>query len=203
MGGAWEPNYNVLVGVVEEEWSSIPSHPFYEASNLGRVRSIARKIVRSDGVVVHRPGRVLKSWVHRSGYILVKLYEGDGNSTTCYVQRVILEAFIGPCPEGMECRHLDGDSKNNTLKNLQWGTPKENGEDKVRHGTTTKGLCGRHYNQGQISGNAKLSDSDVRKIREFFDSGKYTIASINRMFSIVTYSVIHKVVHRLAWTHIK
>lgn len=52
-----------------------------------------------------------------------------------YVHRLVLEAFVGPCPPGMECRHLNGDSGDNHLRNLQWGTPSENQFDKVRHGT--------------------------------------------------------------------
>jgi hypothetical protein len=52
-----------------------------------------------------------------------------------FVHRLVLEAFVGPCPEGMECRHLDGDPANNRLENLRWGTHRENAADQVRHGT--------------------------------------------------------------------
>jgi hypothetical protein len=34
----------------------------------------------------------------------------------------------------MECRHLDGNSLNNTLENLRWGTKAENETDKFLHG---------------------------------------------------------------------
>jgi hypothetical protein len=57
----------------------------------------------------------------------------------------------------MECRHLDGDPSNNRPSNLAWGTCKENGEDRIRHGTSGKGE--RH-------GQAKLTEAIVRRIME-------------------------------------
>lgn len=53
--------------------------------------------------------------------------------------RLVLETFIGPCPEGMEACHNNGDGFNNTLDNLRWDTQKANGEDMVKHGTSTFG----------------------------------------------------------------
>lgn len=51
------------------------------------------------------------------------------------MHELVLTAHVGPCPPGMECRHLDGDEKNNALSNLVWGTPPEQALDRVRHGT--------------------------------------------------------------------
>lgn len=51
------------------------------------------------------------------------------------VHRLVLEAFVGPCPEGMEGCHGDGDPTNNSLGNLRWDTATSNQLDKVRHGT--------------------------------------------------------------------
>ena len=45
-----------------------------------------------------------------------------------------MEAFAGPCPGGLEIRHLDGDAANNRLSNLAYGTSSENGYDITRHG---------------------------------------------------------------------
>lgn len=46
-----------------------------------------------------------------------------------------MAAFAGPCPEGLEVRHLDGDPANNRLTNLCYGTHSENVQDSLRHGT--------------------------------------------------------------------
>lgn len=54
------------------------------------------------------------------------------------IHQLILEAFVGPCPPGMECRHLDGNPANNRLDNLAWGIRPENARDRVRHGTQVR-----------------------------------------------------------------
>ena len=50
------------------------------------------------------------------------------------VHRLVLEAFVGPLPDGMVTRHLDGNPLNNHISNLQYGSQSENGLDTVRHG---------------------------------------------------------------------
>jgi hypothetical protein len=55
------------------------------------------------------------------------------------VHDLVLEAFVGPRPEGMQCRHMDGSKTNNVPSNLQWGTPLENSRDKATHGTQCRG----------------------------------------------------------------
>ena len=49
------------------------------------------------------------------------------------VHRMVLEAFVGPCPEGMQCRHLNDVKNDNRLNNLAWGTRKENSADAIRN----------------------------------------------------------------------
>jgi len=52
-----------------------------------------------------------------------------------YVHQLVLETFVGPRPEGRQCRHLNGNSLDNRLENLSWGTASEDNYDRVRHGT--------------------------------------------------------------------
>ena len=89
------------------------------------------------------------------GYNDVDLYK-DGKKKKKKVHRLVMEAFVGPCPDGMECRHLNGNSRDNRLENLKWGTKAENIEDTLRHGHTTRGE--RHPM-------VKLTESQVREIR--------------------------------------
>lgn len=49
------------------------------------------------------------------------------------VHHIVLTTFVGPCPEGLECRHLDGVKTNCRLSNLAWGTVTENAEDRKKH----------------------------------------------------------------------
>jgi len=74
----------------------------------------------------------------RGNHLSVVLCKG-GRTFDVLLHRLVLEVFVGPCPEGMECSHLDGKPANNHLENLRWTTHKENMRDMIRHGTTTAG----------------------------------------------------------------
>lgn len=52
-----------------------------------------------------------------NGYICVSLCK-DGKVYSKYVHRLVLETFVGPCPDGLECCHKDGNKSNNDLSNL-------------------------------------------------------------------------------------
>lgn len=86
-----------------------------------------------------RDGKLTKAWRRlatspkKNGYRIVSLpIEGVGKRTF-NVHRLILEAFVGPCPEGMEACHNDGDRGNNRLNNLRWDTRSANMADRFRH----------------------------------------------------------------------
>lgn len=102
--------------------------------NLGSKRLENGYIISPAGKVTRR-GNVLTCSKRSDGYISVKLYKGNGTYTTQWIHRLVLESFVGPCPPGMECRHLNGNPSDNRLINLAWGTKEENAHDKVLHGT--------------------------------------------------------------------
>jgi hypothetical protein len=81
-----------------------------------------------------RSGRLLAPWI-LGGYLRVRLYGGPERIETRRVHVIVLEAFVGPRPEGMQCCHGDGDRTNNILSNLRWGTAQENAFDAVAHGS--------------------------------------------------------------------
>lgn len=107
------------------EWREIPeTNGNYFASDDGQVWSRPRQ---------YSKGGVLKPWQDAKGYVWVALSVA-GKLRKSRVHRLILETFVGPPSNGLECRHLDGDPSNNRLDNLVWGTRSENTYDKVRHG---------------------------------------------------------------------
>ncbi|MGP3708480.1 NUMOD4 motif-containing HNH endonuclease [Gordonia paraffinivorans] len=92
----------------------------YEASNLGRVRSMKRATPRI--LSQHFNGRYMVVMTSMHGY-----YRPYG------VHQLVLLAFCGEPPEGWHGCHYDGDPKNNRLENLRWDSPKGNAADMRRH----------------------------------------------------------------------
>lgn len=102
---------------------------------------LCRPILGYPGYSITQDGRVWSDKTHRflagakkCGYRIVLLRK-EGKPHFKRVHRLVLETFVGPCPEEMECRHLNGRRADNRLENLVWGTRSENTKDAVRHGT--------------------------------------------------------------------
>ena len=136
-----------------EEWRTIPGIEGYEASNLGRIRSVDRLVKgRANQKPWFKAGSLLNPFVaNERGYLRVK-----AGGRLHYVQRLVLMAFVGPCPEGLEACHADGDPTNNALSNLRWDTRKENAADRTLHGNTKRGVD---------HARSKLTEEAVRIIR--------------------------------------
>lgn len=146
-----------------EIWLAVPGYEgVYEVSNFGRVRSLLRLVNSRWGKVMRKGVTLRPGLVMPGGYRQVAL-QRDGVTTPRYVHDLVLEAFVGPAPAGHECRHLDGDSENNRLDNLAWGTRLENAQDKMRHGTVRR---------GETHGSTKLPDSVVVEIRRRLSLGE-------------------------------
>ena len=127
-----------------ETWAPSPTYQGYEVSDLGGVRSSDRTVTCKDGRVRRYKGRVLTPYTTKRGYLTVS----PGFSKTSYVHSLVLEAFEGPAPVGMECRHLNGNAGDNRLVNLQWGSTSANAFDRVRHRThdrTARTRCPRDH----------------------------------------------------------
>jgi hypothetical protein len=113
-----------------EKWAPIPRYEgICEVSDRGRVRSLDRMTGNRWA-----RGALKKTWLNDQGYLLVVLCKNGGNERVS-VHALVLEAFVGPRPAGMVTRHLNGDSQDNRLENLTYGTQRENLLDRVRHGT--------------------------------------------------------------------
>jgi len=83
--------------------------------------------------------RRLKPSPNEHGYLQVTLSR-SGKQFSKLVHRLVLEAFVGPCPDGMQaCHDPDPDPANCRLDNLRWGTPQENGEDRRRMNAMLRG----------------------------------------------------------------
>jgi hypothetical protein len=104
---------------------------------------------------------------------------------------MVLEAFVGPCPPGMECRHLNGVPFDNRVENLTWGTASENLADRKRH---DPGVM-----VGERNAHAKLRASDVIAIRAALRSVTSKALAMRYGVSIAAIQAIKK---RRSWAHL-
>jgi len=121
----------------EEIWKSIPRFPGYEVSDLGRVRSY-RMRGKAYGRFRQQPNLMTPVVRKKDGYLKLLLSFGQ-KRVTALVHALVLEAFIGSRPEGMEACHNNGIRTDNRLSNLRWDTQESNRLDKLKHGTTQIG----------------------------------------------------------------
>lgn len=139
-----------------ELWKPVDFGTTYQVSSYGDVRNL-------------KTGRVLSGTINEDGYRRFYLSENGKCSPhrSFTAHALVMRAFAGPCPDGMQIRHLDGDPLNNRWApgateeeiraaggNLIYGTPKENCEDRdARHGRnghsgkTHCGTCGEPYDE--------------------------------------------------------
>jgi hypothetical protein len=118
---------------MDEEWKPISDlEGFYEVSSFGRVRSVDHELIDSIGRHRKFKGRVLIPKRH-NGYVLYILSYYDERITVA-AHILVLQAFKGPCPEGMQSLHDNDIKDDNWVGNLRWGTPTENMQDMVRNG---------------------------------------------------------------------
>ena len=174
-----------------ETWRPIPGFEGYEVSDLGRVRSFRRHGGRGRGLV--NAPRIKKTHPGAAGYLSVTLQRPDGNRCSKYhVHALVAAAFLGPRPDGMQVAHADGDRLNARLDNLRYATGSENAEDKRRHGTDTP---------GERNGMHKLTDRDVREIRQLRAAGALQRELAERFG--VSISAIQFVLNGKHWSHVK
>jgi hypothetical protein len=159
------------------EWAEIPGQQDYLVSNEGQIRSL-----KGSGVNILSP---MKS---KSGHLYVFLYDGHGNSTKTYIHRAVLIAFAGQPRPGQESRHLDGNSENNHLGNLLWGTRQENVDDRRQHGRMPVPHESRF---------TKLVPRDIPSIRKLARQGMSS-RRIGRQFG-TSHTTIQKIVRGERW----
>lgn len=100
----------------------------YLVSDHGRVQSLLWRTPKVMRGYVRNPDR----------HVVITLSRGGGaKPKLARVHRLVLEAFVGPCPDGLEGCHNNGDPTDNHVTNLRWDTSSENMHDRVRHGVHT------------------------------------------------------------------
>lgn len=179
-----------------EEWRPIPGFNGYEASTLGRIRSLdrIREFTGRWGVVWRRrhKGRVLR---------LREKHNGSGQIYLCFyadggvypqVNRTVCLAFHGAPPSDLhEAAHLNGNSTDNRPGNLAWATPAENNAHKVAHGTAAR---------GSRNPMARLREDQIVPLFRAYASGENVNTIAMRLG--VGRSNISQAIRREIWRHV-
>lgn len=152
------------------------------------------EITKTGKVWSHISNRWLKPRKNSRGYLYVNLYRNK-RAYSKRIHRLVLETFVGPCPDVMECRHLNGNTEDNRLSNLCWGTHQENIQDAIKHGTSATFKKGANHNQ------AKLTEQDVKQIFNAYWDGAYEQAELAKHFD-VTIRTISCIINKITWKHI-
>lgn len=178
---------------MKEIWKNIPGYEnSYQISNKGHVKSSIKWNGSSK--------RILQPATKKDGHLHVCLYK-NRISKTHMIHRLVMLAFVGPLPTKKECRHLNGDPKNNELENLQYGTHQENMRDCSKH----NGFPDR---RGVNNVKAKLTPDQVTIIRKLYNHNsllsnkdKLSQLQIANLFKMSEYAV-WAIINRKTWKHL-
>lgn len=172
---------------------------YYEASSHGRVRRSLpwTRRGRTGRVVTYTPkGIPLQPTLRkRDGRYHVSLLI-DGKRLLRGVHQVVADAFLGPCPAGLEVNHINGNRTDNRPGNLEYVTGTANKQHAYRLGLVKPAP----RMPGNLNPRAKLTENDIRAIRARRLSGE-TMASLARVFGVST-SAIDFICRRVNWRHV-
>ena len=177
-----------------EEWRDIPGFENrYQASDLGRIRRV--KAMGNNHL--YPAFGILKPDEVKGGYLRVPLTFDTRPSTQrkYSVHRLVMLTFVGdPVGDRNEVNHKDGNPKNNCLSNLEYVTASENQIHSFR-------VLGRKTQKGELQNHAKLTESDIREIRELLKQGVKQ-RDIAKQFGIIQQNV-SLIGQRKTWGHVE
>ncbi|WP_316571335.1 NUMOD4 domain-containing protein [Neobacillus sp. YIM B06451] len=114
----------------EETWRNIEGYDsHYQVSNLGRVRSLDRKLIGKRGGIKEIKGRLMEIKL-KKGYSFVRLSKG-GVRRNILVHKLVAQAFISNPDNKPIINHINNIKHDNRLENLEWATYKENTQHMV------------------------------------------------------------------------
>ena len=157
----------------DERWTPVAGFEgLYEVSALGRVRSVARVVLRKNGRTQSVKARVLKPQKRKFGYLGIVLSR-DGKSYPFTLHRLVLESFVGQRDPWQECCHCNGNPSDNRLSNLRWDTKESNTSDRPIHRPD-------RYLSPQCVKEIALTQGSNRAVAKSFGVAKSTVQRIRQ-----------------------
>lgn len=173
-------------GIMREIWKDVQGYEGqYKVSNLGRVKSLKRKLGSGRSV----SEKILNSSSKKKtqdGYLMVALA-----GRTFRVNRLVATAFI-PNPDNKPVvNHIDGNKENNKADNLEWTTISENMLHAYRCGLKTAMI-------GEENPNAKLTRNQVKAIRSEYVpySQQYGSNALAKKYNVSNVTITNIVNHK-------
>ena len=148
-----------------EEWRDVKGYEgLYMVSNYGHIMAMDRMIGYRKGKLRKWNGRMKKPTITDKGYLKVTLYK-NGKPETREIQRLVAETFI-PNPYNKEqVNHIDGNTKNNHISNLEWTTPYENNWHRIHV---------LHHERARAVEQYDLSGNYIASFRSIKEAGNQT-----------------------------
>lgn len=183
-----------LISLPKEEWRIAPNFESYSVSNFGRIiRNCPGKGTQKNRLLNPRP--------NKDGYFMLDL-QGKGIA----IYRLVAFAFIGPCPEGKEVNHIDGNKANNIPSNLEYLTKAENIAHAMANGLRPPE---RHRTKlypwltprGENCAKSKIRERDVLAIRNAKLTPEFTRRRLAEKYNITIHQV-WMIRARRSWKHV-
>lgn len=187
--------------MINEEWRPVVGWDgFYEVSSLGQVKSVTRRITKSDGSRPCFGGRVMKPFLNTAGYPVVRLSDAaSGRRSVARVHRLVASAFL-PNPDNLpEVNHKDGVKTNYALGNLEWTTAQGNRKHAWDTGLRTRAHL--PILRGTEKDNAKLDEAAVRHIRAVYAAEGRPLTALALKYGVSKKTIL-RVVKGDAWAHV-
>lgn len=124
------------IEIAKEIWKNIEGYD-YQVSNYGRIQN--------------KHLEIKAQFKDKRGYCKVTLYK-DGKGKCYLVHRLMMAAFVGKCPEGMECCHNDSNTSNNNLSNVRYDTHPGNSLDAIIHRVKNKYFSDKRFQKTRVYG---------------------------------------------------
>lgn len=172
------------------EYHALKGYRRYLIGNDGSVWSCISRGGRARRLITTTWHRMSPDRLHR-GHRRVALVDDDGKTRRFRVSHLVLEAFVGPCPDGCEACHGPAGSSDDSVANLRWDTKAANAADRKRDGTE---LLGEDHPR------SKVTDVVVNLMRELRNDG-ITLREIADRFG-VTIAQVSNIVNFKQWKHI-
>lgn len=185
----YEEEFRAMMKQESIQYKTIPENPNYYCTEDGRVWS-------------RRKGIFLKPSNHVLGYLFIGKFIVKGKKKFCLLHQIVAHTWLDNSKNLPELNHKDANKHNNHYTNLEWTDRKGNMQHAWNSGLMENSRnCDRKY-QYNVCYNNKISEQQVREIREMIEVGSKTLQEICELYGLKI-STVYKIKTRKSWKWVK